>query len=317
MHPRQVLPAAAVQLAAEQQGVLSTAQLRHFGISEMAQRRLARDWTKVGHGLYSLTEPTWLTGVSLGLLTCGADGAVTGLAAARLHGLLGRDPRTITISHHRDHALLNRHLGDWTIAFRRLNRTGRGAPSRAGVEDCLVDVAAEADELSVAGAVTRALGQRLTTPDRLAARFAQESRLRHRHLLQRLCSPGEAGHESALEWLYTTRVERAHRLPPRQRQVSLSSRTRSDGWYPEHGLIIELDGQTHDDRAKDRWRDNLHALHRDATTLRYGWADVTLRGCAVARQVAEALAARGWAGTPAACSRCRARGNATAVANRW
>ena len=52
-------------------------------------------------------------------------------------------------------------------------------------------------------------------------------------------------------------------------------------------------------------RDNRSAL-RSETTLRYGWADVTGRRCAVARQVASLLRDRGWTGPtdPSECEFC-------------
>ncbi|MGA4508600.1 hypothetical protein ACQB6R_09080 [Propionibacteriaceae bacterium G1746] len=176
MHPRQHLPAAALYLADEQYGILTTAQLRELGVTESVQRRLAKGWTKLERGIYSVDEPTWRTALTAGLIIAGPDAAATGLAAGWLHGMLGREPSRITISHDHDHALHERTILGRPITFRRLGRHGRGSPSRASVEDSLVDVAAEADELTLVGAVTRALGQRFTTAPRLAERFAGEQR---------------------------------------------------------------------------------------------------------------------------------------------
>ncbi len=77
--------------------------------------------------------------------------------------------------------------------------------------------------------------------------------------------------------------------------------------YRQYLLIIELDGWVgHVDqgRHRDRRRDNEHATS-GALTLRFGWEEVTGEPCAVARDVAEVLVARGWSGFPVSCPGCR------------
>jgi very-short-patch-repair endonuclease len=58
---------------------------------------------------------------------------------------------------------------------------------------------------------------------------------------------------------------------------------------------VELDGQVAHgiaQRRADMRRDNAHAA-AGIVTLRYSWADVTERPCAVAQQVAEVMTRRG------------------------
>jgi hypothetical protein len=67
---------------------------------------------------------------------------------------------------------------------------------------------------------------------------------------------------------------------------------------------VELDGRRFhpgEHRDLDVARDN-HAAATGASTLRYGWADVTRQPCAVAAQVHAALAERGYAGPLTPCS---------------
>jgi len=62
--------------------------------------------------------------------------------------------------------------------------------------------------------------------------------------------------------------------------------------------LYELDGRIgHEGEAKwrDAERDNRHAV-LGLTTLRFGWHDVVLRPCQVARMIGQVLAGRGWPG---------------------
>lgn len=304
VHPRQPLSPELLRLADRQHGVLTTGQLREGGTTERAQRRMARTWTRLGRGTYCLGPVTWDALVIAGLLVAGAGACVGGLSAAWLHGLVGRQPRVVTIWRPSSNLPPPLSGAGLTVRFRSGARAARGNPPRTGVEQTILDAAHEADEITMVELVTRALARKLTTSTRLGNALATRTRQRHRRLLAQLCDPGSAGVESALEWLYLHRVERAHGLPPLVRQVALVSGTRSDGWYPEHGVVIELDGRTHDDVSRDLDRDNRHALALNAVTLRYGWWDTLQRPCAVARQVHAALMARGHVRPLRRCPAC-------------
>lgn len=103
---------------------------------------------------------------------------------------------------------------------------------------------------------------------------------------------------------YRAEVERAHGLPPGARQVSVLDGWRCDVRYDAWSLIVELDGRHHLKTVfRDLDRDNRHAVHGSAT-LRYGSGDLRGRPCAVAEQVATALAHRGWRGRLTRCPRC-------------
>jgi very-short-patch-repair endonuclease len=117
-----------------------------------------------------------------------------------------------------------------------------------------------------------------------------------------------AGAHSPLELRYLRDVERAHGLPSGSRQhavVRSGGRYFDDVRYPEYGVTVELDGRVaHPDEAcwRDMRRDNSSVL-AGRRVLRYGWADVAGRPCAVAAQVVAVLRAAGWRGAPHGCHR--------------
>ncbi|SHN47099.1 hypothetical protein SAMN05443668_12055 [Cryptosporangium aurantiacum] len=121
------------------------------------------------------------------------------------------------------------------------------------------------------------------------------------------------GAHSPLERHYLVDVERAHELPIGESQRPVGD-THQDVYYREYRTIAELDGRdVHrgaDARFRDMTRDNA-ALVRGEVTLRYGWADVRHRPCAVAAEVAAVLRTRGWRGSPKPCGPgCRVAGAA-------
>src|SRR5207248_3013052 len=75
--------------------------------------------------------------------------------------------------------------------------------------------------------------------------------------------------------------------------------------YPGFGVTVELDGQVaHPPEAsfRDMRRDNA-SVRAGRRVLRYGWADVAGRPCAVAAEVTAVLYAAGWPGAPRPCAR--------------
>lgn len=163
------------------------------------------------------------------------------------------------------------------------------------------------DRRSVVHWLTVAVQRRRTTPRRLAAALRARSRQPERALVTDLLTETGLGIESPLEHRYLHGVERRHALPRGVRQVRRRGRTgRRDVGYPEFGVLVELDGlqgHTGEGRFRDFRRDN-EALVDGLITLRYGWADITERPCAVAVQIATVLGHRGWQGSPHPCLDC-------------
>jgi very-short-patch-repair endonuclease len=105
-----------------------------------------------------------------------------------------------------------------------------------------------------------------------------------------------------LELRYLRRVERTHGLPCGVRQHR-RGRWYDDVDYAEYGVSVELDGRAAhpaDLAFRDHRRDNA-AVIMGSRVLRYGFADVAHRPCAVASEVAAVLSAAGWRGRPRSC----------------
>jgi len=115
-----------------------------------------------------------------------------------------------------------------------------------------------------------------------------------------------AGCHSPLELRYFRDVERRHGLPRGVRQRARSrrgGRWYDDVSYDEFRTVVELDGRVahpEDRRWRDMARDNA-GVASGRSVLRYGPADVTVRPCAVASQVAAVLRRNGWPGAPTPC----------------
>ncbi len=291
-------------LAEAQRGVLSRHQILALGGTDAMIRRLLREgrWHRVVSGIVSTSRrPEWLGWVWAGLLLGGSSAVVGGAAAAHLHGITGQ-PDVVDIW---APGKSPRWRHPWR--FHRQFRSGRGEPAKVSLEQATMDVCSIGDADEIAATLASAVSTRRTTPERLRLSAQAQPCLRHRRLILELLEDVGAGAESPLEVRYLRDVERAHGLPPGDRQVSVSSGTRSDVGYLELGVLVELDGvlgHSGTGAWRDWERDNAHALGQ-FTTLRYGWQDIVSRPCAVARQVAEALGQGGWMGIPTRCRSCR------------
>jgi hypothetical protein len=180
-------------------------------------------------------------------------------------------------------------------------------PPQTRVEDTVLDLsqlAASADD--AIGWVAIACGRRLTTPDRIADAARHRRRMRWRKEIEYACADVSTGCHSLLELKYLRRVERAHGLPAADRQVRAEESARhsyDDIRYRAFAVAVELDGRRfHPDPGRDDVRDNSRTV-AGLSVLRYDWVAVTTRPCSVAREVADALIARGWSGTPRRCGR--------------
>ncbi len=183
-------------------------------------------------------------------------------------------------------------------------------PPQTRIEETVLDLAAAARDLdSAVHWVTRGLGRRLTTQDRLRQALDQRSRFRWRQEVTALLSPEAEGLHSVLEYRYHRGVELPHCLPDGARQAKFQVAGRSayrDRLYPEYLTVVELDGRAAhpgDERWHDIRRDNATSAG-GILTLRYGWLDVTSQPCRVAAEVALALTARGFRGARPCSASC-------------
>ena len=183
-------------------------------------------------------------------------------------------------------------------------------PPRLRVDEAVLDVADAARRPEpVVDVVLAALQRRVTTPTRLAAALERRARHRWRALVHDLLADADSGVHSVLERRYLTRVERAHGLPPAERNRPRREGDRGRTWYPDlryvpFRSVVELDGRRYHPLAtefRDRARDNRSVLAGEAA-LRYGWREVAADPCGVAGEVAQVLAGNGWTGRPHPCS---------------
>ena len=300
-------------LAAAQAGVVTREQARAYGLSDGMIARLVREahWRRLDRGLFLTADidPCFEARAWAGVLLGGDHARIGGLAAGRLNGLVDDDPEVMVVLV--PHACRVMSRPGWQVVLERPGThraPSRGAPPRIDVDDTVLDLCAAGTPAGCADWVTIAVQRRLTTPRRLLR--ALEARERHpqRRTLRKLLEEVAQGAQSPLELTYLRDVERAHDLPCGVRQAVSADRSAvRDVLYAEYGVVVELDGRlghTELGRFRDLSRDNAATLE-GLCTLRYGHAEVHARPCAVAEQVAAALAQRGWTGILRRCERCR------------
>jgi very-short-patch-repair endonuclease len=306
------LPEAAQQLAADQSGVITARQLTRQGVTEDAVRaRLdSGAWQRIHTGVYATFsgEPGRQALLWAAVLRGGPGAMLSYQTAAEVDGLVRRPVPLIHLT-----VPSGRRPGH--VRGLVIHRSARAqearhpvlVPPRTRVEETALDLAAAAlcfdDAL---GWVSAACAGRLTTPARIQAAMAQRAKMPYRAGLDAALTDVAAGANTVLEYRYLRDVERPHGLPRARRQVRVRRGGRSeyrDLVYGDYGVVVETDGRMAH-LVTAAWRD----AHRDNSaaadgfvTLRYSWSDVNGRPCYVARQVAAALAQRGWPGPLRRC----------------
>ena len=314
------LPGDCARLLKRQRGVIARWQAPAAGLSPtFIDGQLRRDrWQPLYFGVYAA-----FTGVPpresllwAGLLRAGPEAVLSHHTAAELDGLtdhpvagihitIGHD-RRIEIPGGRRHRLAPRIVLHRTVRLDAIRHPVK-TPPRTRIEETVLDltqVGASFDEAF--SWLSRGCGRRLVTPQQLSQALNARGRVRWRDELAAALDVVSEGAHSYLEYRYIYDVERPHRLPTAKRQATMLREARPqrlDNLYEGFGVGVELDGRAYH-LVEDRWRD----IHKDnasaisgITTLRFSWADVTRRPCAVAADVARALQRRGWVGPAWQC----------------
>ena len=314
------LPGDCARLLKRQRGVIARWQAPAVGLSAaFIDGQLRRDrWQPLYRGIYAVFTgtPPRESVLWAGLLRAGSGAVLSHHTAAELDGLTDSPGRVIhvTVSHGQKLSIPASEGNDVVPAIAvhqsaRLDITRHPArtPPRTRLEETVLDLAqtsASFDE--VFSWLSRSCGRRLVTPQQLCRAMKARSRMRWRHeILAALDMVGDGVH-SNLEYRYVRDVEGPHGLPKAKRQVRMLRGGQSyylDNLYEAFGVGVELDGRAYH-RVEDRWqdirRDNISA-GSGIVTLRFSWADVTRRPCAVATAVGGALRQRGWPGPPSRC----------------
>ncbi|HMG62155.1 MAG TPA: type IV toxin-antitoxin system AbiEi family antitoxin domain-containing protein [Streptosporangiaceae bacterium] len=287
-----------------QSGIVSRGQALRAGLDDdvIENRLRSGRWRAVHRGTYATFSGQLSREAMLwaAILRAGPGAALSHQTAAELHGLSGDCSEVIHLT-----VSLGRHPGPIRGAV--VHRSGRIAaathpvqlPPRTRVEETVIDLTQSAASFDEAyDWVCRAISGRLTTAARLRAALDARPKVRWRTGLTVALAEAGSGLHSILERQYVRDVEVPHGLPAATRQARTAQVPRSryvDNLYGEAGLAVELDGQAAhgiEQRRADMRRDNAHAA-AGIVTLRYSWADVTERPCAVAMQIAEVMASRG------------------------
>jgi hypothetical protein len=213
VHQRCEVPDTLLRLAARQSGLVTLEQALGNGLSRPVLNRLLRDdhWRRLATGLFSTVPvpPSWESLAWGGVLLGGPHARLGPEASGHLHGLVRRPPRPIDVLV--PVATPVRVQGPWRFIRERDGvRPARspGSPPRLTPECTVLELANARSAGDVAGLLTAAVQQGLTTPDRLRGLLETRPRQRHRHLITGMLADVAAGVESYLEMLYLRTVER-------------------------------------------------------------------------------------------------------------
>jgi hypothetical protein len=294
-----------------QHGVVTRVQAIAGGLtgSQIEVRLSTGRWRRIFTGVYltfngPVPRRSLLWAV---VLRAGSDAVLSHETAAELAGLGEPTPVIhVTVPSHRTPGRIAGVVIHRSVHLTQCRHPTR-LPPQTRVEDTVVDLTQSCRRLDDAMAwLARAVGSRTTTPERLAARFQARPKLRDRQSLLSALSDVASGCHSLVELRYLRDVERAHGLPPSQRQVRREKESRYDDVrYREFRTRVELDGRAahpEHERWRDMRRDNAAVVEGDQV-LRYGSGDVEGSPCELARQVAAVLTPAGWPGQLHPCSR--------------
>jgi very-short-patch-repair endonuclease len=302
-------------LARRQHGVVSRRQALDAGLTTKTLRcHLDRGrWRRLHPGVY-LThsgEPTWTARASAAVLWSGSGAALSLRAAAYLWKVDDRPPPvlTVVVPAHRQ---VQRVPGVRVTRRRRIQSAEVQRLPVTSAAQTVIDLAdlRPPDPESAVALAARAVQLRVATTADLAAELRRRRAHRCRDVLRLALGDIGDGVESVAEHHYVRNVERAHGLPPFERQVVAAvagGQIRRDFESVRFGVIVEIDGLPwHSGSAagRDRRRDR-DAAGAGKVTLRAGYADVTEHPCELAVDIARTLWQRGWGGRPTMCgTRC-------------
>jgi hypothetical protein len=310
------VPPSLREAAQLQSDVLTASQLVDAGLTRdtLSSRVQLGQWQRLHRGVYATFsgEPPREAALWAAVLAAGPGAMLSYSTAAEVAALGGQDSGLIHVTIPADRRVVRPAGIALHMSVRALEALHPARlPPQTRIEETVLDLASGARALDDAiGWVTRGLGRRLTTQEKLQAAMELRAKMRWRPELTELLSPECEGNHSILEWRYHRDVERPHGLPTAARQERFRQGSRTgyrDRLYRAFLVAIELDGRAAhpgDERWDDIKRDNAAATG-GVITLRYGWLDVTTRPCLVAAEVATVLATRGFTGARPCSANCR------------
>jgi hypothetical protein len=296
-------------LRSVQDGVVTRAQLLECGLTYADVQRMVRrrELARARPGVFveHTGPPTWVQRTWIGVLAC--------WPAALSHGSVWRETPLIhvAVGHGR------RLISPPGVVVHRMRHfesrvNWRRSPPRVLIEDAALDVASHAgDDFEAIATLAEVVQSRLTTYDALVRALRRRAHIPRGRWLNTVLTDLALGANSVLEHEYLVRVERAHGLPPAERQVvstAGSRRVERDVMYRRYGLVVELVGRVFHDSARawslDLDRDLAAAADEDVRTVRLGWAQVVRDHCRSAERLGVLLQRGGWPGSPTPCAAC-------------
>lgn len=273
------------RFAARQHGLVSRSQLLDAGVTPamIAHRFDTGHFERVFKGVYRVagSQRTWHADLMAALLYCGPGSALSHRTAARMHELL-RLPELVelcTPRRRRARDLPEEWVIHTSIVFPKADLIQVGGLTCTSVERTLIDLGAVVPQRRVGHAVEQALKSEQTDLSVLTY-VHQRRRGRGRRgagvlatVLEEL--DASARTESPLERDFMNLMRRSGLPIPRTQQVidhNGSFVARVDFLWPDHDLVVEVDGHeyhsTRDQRSADSSRQNrLTAL--GYTVLRF------------------------------------------------
>ncbi|HEV2242118.1 MAG TPA: DUF559 domain-containing protein [Streptosporangiaceae bacterium] len=306
-----------------QRGMIARWQAAAVGLNPRAIEALLRTgrWRPIYRGIYAAYtgEPPRESQLWAASLRGGPGAALSHHTAAELDGLTDRASNVIhlTVGHDR-RIRIPADEGTGRAPRVIIHRSARideirhpaRTPPRTRIEETVLDLTQlSADFDDAFSWLSRGCGRRLLTPLLLHEAVGKRGRVRWRGEILAALPLIADGVNSLLEYRYVRDVEQPHGLPTAKRQAKFIRGVRFprsqylDNLYEPSGLVVELDGSAAhlvEDRWRDIRRDNFFA-RLGIVTLRFSWADVTRRPCAVAIDVRDVLRRRGWADESRSC----------------
>lgn len=300
----------------EQDGVVARTQLLALGATDhdIARMLRRRELTAAHPGVYvdhtgrlSPAQRGWVALLACAPAALSHESAMPGGDPSVVHVCVAHD-RTLRpivgVQVHR-----SSHL-DTRVDWRR--RPPRVLPAHATLD--VMEAHLRGGDVAAAYAVlASACSTREVVPRMLRSALAERAKVTGRALLAGMIDDDDQGACSVLELGYLRRVERAHGLPPGQRQrpsEATGRRTYRDVSYEGPGVVVELDGRAFHDgpraRDDDARRDIAEAATGGAVTLRVTYGLVFGDACRTAAWIGAVLRRRGWTGRPTPCSACAA-----------
>lgn len=293
-------------LAAGQGGVLAARQARDLDLGKEKVRNRVRygRWQRLQRGVYATYtgEPGREAQLWAAILRAGEGAALSYYTAAERHGLLGRRSQFIhvTVPAIRNPERCGRIPG---VVIHRSDSVWEArhpsmAPPCTRVEDTVLDL------IMVAGSVDakfdwvcRAVGMRLTSPERLLLSLGARKRFPCRRDVEHMLGHAAEGILSWLELEWVAGVERPHGLPAARRQVRVRQGTGNrylDNLYEDYLVCVELDGRAahpESEQQRDNARDRWNLVHERIVTMRFRVPDLSdeRRKCAAAAELASVL----------------------------